>query len=75
VAGVGQATDYAIAHVTVIDPGSDRPQPDMTIVIRGASIASVVPTKGLKLPTSTKVVDGSGKFVIPGLWDMHVPIR
>jgi imidazolonepropionase-like amidohydrolase len=68
---VAQTADYAIAHVTVINPGSGKVQPDRTLVINRAAIVSVGPTKHTKLPASTKVIDGSGKFVIPGLWDMH----
>jgi len=72
---VAQSLDYAIEHVTVINPGTGRSQPDTTIVIHGPGIVSVVPSKHLKLPASTKVISGNGKFVIPGLWDMHMHFR
>ncbi|HEY4903622.1 MAG TPA: amidohydrolase family protein [Candidatus Sulfotelmatobacter sp.] len=70
-----QSPDLAITHVTIIDPAAGKPQRDMTIVIHGGDIASVGRTKVLKLPASTKVIDGSGKFAIPGLWDMHTHFR
>jgi len=72
---VAQSLDYAIEHVTVINPGTGKSQPDTTIVIHGAGIVSVVPSNHLKLPASTKVINGTGKFVIPGLWDMHMHFR
>ena len=72
---VGQSIDYAIAHVTIINPGSDKAQQDTTIVIHGHSIASVLPAKDFNPSPSTKVINGSGKFVIPGLWDMHTHFR
>lgn len=72
---VGQSMDYAIAHVTVIDPGNGKSQPDETIVIHGHSIISVVAAKDFKPRLSMRVINGSGKFVIPGLWDMHVHFR
>jgi imidazolonepropionase-like amidohydrolase len=70
-----QSGDLAITHVTIINPGVGKPQPDMTIVIRGHSIASVGGERSLKIHPSTKVIDGTGMFVIPGLWDMHSHFR
>ena len=70
-----QSSEFAITHVTVINPGDAKPQPGMTIVIRGSEIVSVGKTETLKVPASAKVIDGAGKFVIPGLWDMHTHFR
>jgi imidazolonepropionase-like amidohydrolase len=59
----------AITHVTLIDVISGVARPDVTVVVRGDRIESVgqaAPPKGATL------VDGRGKFLIPGLWDMHV---
>jgi hypothetical protein len=67
--------DLAITHVTIVNPGAAKQQPDMTILIRGREIALVGKTKLLKLPASAKVIDGTGKFVMPGLWDMHTHFR
>jgi imidazolonepropionase-like amidohydrolase len=67
-------SDLAITHVTIINPGA-KPQLDMTILIHGSAITAVGKTKLLTLPTAAKVIDGSGKFVIPGLWDMHSHFR
>jgi hypothetical protein len=72
---VAQSGDLAITHVTVINPGAGKPQPDMTILIHDRDIALVGKTRTLKVPTSAKVIDASGKFAIPGLWDMHVHFR
>ena len=47
----------------------------MTILTHGRGIASVRRTKILKIPASARVIDGTGKFVIPGLWDMHMHFR
>jgi len=74
-AALAQSGDLAITHVTIVNPGAAKPQPDMTILIRGSEIASVGKTKLLKLPASTKAIDGTGKFVIPGFWDMHTHFR
>ncbi len=73
--GVAQSGDLAITHVTIINPGVATAQSDMTILIRGRDIALVGRTKVLKVPASAKVIDGTCKFVIPGLWDMHSHFR
>ena len=67
--------EIAIVHVTLVSPAVGKPQPDMTIVIKGRLIASVGPASSLRVPLSTRVIDGTGRFVIPGLWDMHSHFR
>jgi Amidohydrolase family len=71
----GQAVGYAITHVTVINPGTGNPQPDRTIVVSGYTITAVVPSTEFKPTASVRLIDGHGKFVIPGLWDMHMHFR
>jgi imidazolonepropionase-like amidohydrolase len=68
------ATEPALVlnHVIVIDVTGGPPQSDMAVVIRGARIVALVPSAKLKMPAGAQLVDGSGKYVIPGLWDMHV---
>jgi len=61
-----------IAHVTVIDPGTSSVQRDRTVAISGGRIASVSSSKSFHAVAGAPVVDGTGKFLIPGLWDMHV---
>jgi imidazolonepropionase-like amidohydrolase len=70
-----QTGDLVIEHVTVINPGDGTQFPDTTVVVRGGEIASVAPLKGTKTPRTAQIVDGSGKFLIPGLWDMHTHFR
>jgi imidazolonepropionase-like amidohydrolase len=61
-----------IANVTVID-GTDGPaQPGMTVILHGGKIQAVGKQGDVKLPAEAQVIDGTGKFLIPGLWDMHV---
>ena len=57
-------------HVTLIDMTSEQPKPDMTVIVSGNRIAGI--GKNVKIPKNAKVIDASGKFLIPGLWDMHV---
>lgn len=66
------AQSVAISHVTVIDGTGAAPRPDTTVLIEGDRIASVTPADDAAIPAGAVVVDGRGKFLIPGLWDMHV---
>ncbi len=62
-----------IHDVTVIDVTGAPAQPHRTVIVREGrieEIASSAMGMGGKLPGVH--VDGSGKFMIPGLWDMHV---
>ena len=59
----------AISHVTVIDVVEGRALRDVTVVIRDGKIVSVGHNAA---PAAATIVDGRGKFLIPGLWDMHV---
>ena len=61
-----------ISHVTVIDATGAAPQEDMTVVIMGNRIAQVDKTANAKIPRRAQVLEAKGKFLIPGLWDMHV---
>jgi len=62
----------AITGVTVIDPDSTPPRPGMTVVISGTRITAVGSTGKVSVPRGARILDGTGKFLIPGLWDMHV---
>jgi hypothetical protein len=61
-----------ITHVTVIDTAGGKRIQDRTVIISGARISEVRAGNGPKAPAGTKVVDGNGKYLIAGLWDMHV---
>ena len=66
------ADALVIQRVTVIDATGKPAQPDMTVVIEQDHIAAVGRWKTTKTPVGSQIVDGRGKFLIPGLWDMHV---
>src|SRR5947207_3616407 len=60
-----------ITHVTVINPDTSSFQPNRTVVISGDRIVSVNDSKNSK-KTDAHVIDATGQYLIPGLWDMHV---
>jgi imidazolonepropionase-like amidohydrolase len=61
----------AITGVTVIDVVAGRGVADRTVVVTGDRITRMGPRAGFKVPPGARVVDGGGKFLAPGLWDMH----
>lgn len=60
-----------ITHVTVIDTETGAEATDQTVIISGDRIAAVQST-AVQIPAGAVVVDATGKYLIPGLWDMHV---
>jgi len=70
--GNRQAAPLVLAHVTIIDVTGGPSKPDMTVVIRGDRISDIGKAGEMTAPPDATVVDASGKFLIPGLWDMHV---
>ena len=62
----------AIVHVTVIDATGSPPKPDMTVVISDGRIGAIESSAKLPIPAGARVIDAKGKFLIPGLWDMHI---
>jgi imidazolonepropionase-like amidohydrolase len=65
-----ESRTVVIRNVTVIDGTGSPAKPDMDVVIRGGLIRQIV--HRTKVPKDAEVIDGSRKFLIPGLWDMHV---
>jgi hypothetical protein len=61
-----------IQNVTVIDATGADPRPGMSVGIEKGQITEI--KKSIKAPKGAEIVDGTGKFLIPGLWDMHVHI-
>ncbi len=62
----------AITHVTVIDGNSPQPRLDETVLIQGNRITKVGPADAVRAPRGARVLDGTGKYLVPGFWDMHV---
>jgi len=67
-----QSNPLVFTHVTVIDATGSAAKPDMTVVILRGRIVELGKTGKVRVPTNAQTIDASGKFLIPGLWDMHV---
>lgn len=68
----GGGDTIALTHVTVIDATGSRPQPNMTVLVRGERIVALGRYGDVPIPRGAQVVNLTGKFLIPGLCDMHV---
>src|SRR6185437_4153445 len=66
------ATPLAFVHVNVIDATGAPLQPDMTVIVAERRIVDVAKSATAHIPTNATRIDGRGKYLIPGLWDMHV---
>jgi hypothetical protein len=66
------AASIAIQDVTVVDVRAGRAHPHQTVVIDGERITAIGVPDATRIPANARLVNGSGKFLIPGLWDMHV---
>src|ERR1044071_8299254 len=69
------AAAVVVDNVTVVDVAAGTVRPHVTAVIEGERIVALGPQGSVKLPANARVVDGSGRFLAPGLWDMRVQLR
>jgi hypothetical protein len=59
---LAQSMDYAIEHVTVINPGGGKPQPDRTIVVSGHTITTIVLSKDFRPTASVRLIDAAASL-------------
>jgi imidazolonepropionase-like amidohydrolase len=62
---------FAFVGATVINTTGNPSVANATVVTREGKIVAVGPSKKIKLPPDAQRIDVAGKFIIPGLWDMH----
>jgi imidazolonepropionase-like amidohydrolase len=62
---------FAITGVSLIPMTKDTVIRDATVLVRDGRIAEVGATRNVRVPSGVRRVDGKGKYVIPGLADMH----
>src|SRR5215469_5437248 len=68
----GAQPTIAITHVTVINPGTSSVERNRTVILAGDHIGSVSDLPPSALPKNVRVIEGTGLYLLPGLWDMHV---
>jgi imidazolonepropionase-like amidohydrolase len=61
----------ALVGGTLIDVTGKAATPNAVVLIEGDRIVAAGPRATTKIPDGAKIVDVTGKFLLPGLWDMH----
>ena len=61
----------AFVNVTVIPMDGERTLEGQTVVVRGERIVAVGPADSVEVPDDALTIDGSGKYLMPGLAEMH----
>jgi len=67
-----QTSTYAIKDVSVIPMDRETVLQDQTVVVIAGKVTAIGSTASTKLPKKAQVIDGRGKYLIPGLTDAHV---
>lgn len=74
--GPAQGAQFAIVGVTVIPMTSaSATLTDHTILIRDGRIFAMGPRRAVAVPPNARVVDGKGRYLMPGLADAHVHLE
>ena len=61
----------AFVNVTVIPMDSERMLEGQTVVVRGERIVALGPADEVEVPDGALIIDGDGKYLMPGLAEMH----
>lgn len=65
---------FAITGVRLFDADSVTTREGMTVFVVGDTIQSVGRDGSIQLPEGASLIDGAGKTLLPGLWDMHTHV-
>jgi imidazolonepropionase-like amidohydrolase len=68
-----RAQQLSFVHANVVDVATGAIRPDQTVVVWGARIVRVGPSAS-QAPPAGRVVDATGQYLLPGLWDMHTHV-
>ena len=62
----------ALTNVTIVDTTGKQPGRRATVIVRGDRITEIGEPDKVPMPAGAQAVDGNGKYLMPGLWDMHM---
>ena len=62
----------AFVNVNTVTMADDRVRPDQVVVVRGGRITSIGARGRIPVPEDARVIDGAGRYLVPGLTDAHV---
>lgn len=74
-ADTSKDAEFVLDHVALISMTSETVQPDRSVAVRDGRIIAIVDARESGRYRSARHIDGSGKFLMPGLSDMHVHLR
>lgn len=66
------AQTICIAHVNMIDVKKNVTLPDQSIIISRDRIVAIGPGNKVKAPADAMIIDGTGKYIMPGMTDAHI---
>ena len=69
-----QTTPVVFRNVAVFDSRAGAAVPNQTVIVSGNRIERVGPAPEMTVPPGANVVDGTGKTLLPGLWDLHAHV-
>jgi hypothetical protein len=69
---VNGATAIAIVNVNLIRMDRERVEPRQTVVVQGDRVAAIGAAGGVVIPHGSTVIDGTDRYLVPGLTDAHV---
>ena len=73
------SSKLAIENIVIIDVLADSEQEarlaNQTVLIEGDRITQVGPNAKVTIPEDANRIDGTGKFLVPGFWDMHAHVH
>jgi tetratricopeptide (TPR) repeat protein len=68
------SSEISFQDISVVPMDTERVLPHQTVLVRRGKIVEVGPTGSVHLPPGTVVIDGRGKFLMPGMADMHTHV-
>ncbi len=75
VANAADDRPIAIVHATLIDGMGGAPVEGATVIVRGGKIEYAGPDGGVTVPSGARIMDATGRTVMPGLADLHVHMQ
>ena len=65
----------AFVHVKLFDAVAKQMVPAQTVIVRGDRVVAWGADGAVAIPRDAEVINGTGKSLLPGLWDMHAPLE
>lgn len=72
---LSQTSTTAIIDVNIVDVIRGEIHYGQSVVIAGGHIRAITPSPNAQIPGDAVRIPGDGRYLIPGLWDMHVHLR